>query len=78
MIPNLSNRAFIAAHAVRRASPAPAGQYATHHEVLLTCPVCGTPNFSARGLSAHQCRSTPDRRRLTPDELQLGRTRAGA
>lgn len=36
---------------------------------LVTCPLCGRDGFSVRGLRAHHCRSTADRRRLTPDEL---------
>lgn len=47
-------------------------------ELLLTCPCCGTPNFSPRGLAAHCCRSKPDRERLNPSELQLARQRATA
>jgi hypothetical protein len=76
MIAHLSNRAYIAAFTVRRSAVSPAGQYAAAHEVLQTCPVCGTPGFTARGLSAHHCRAKPDRSRLTPDELQTARTRA--
>lgn len=45
-------------------------------EVLLTCPVCGIPNFGERGLRAHCCHAKPDRARLTPDEIQLARQRA--
>jgi len=76
MIANLSNRAYIATFTARRAEPHAAGQYAASHEVLVACPVCGTPNFSERGLRAHCCRSKPDRGRLTPDELQRARTQA--
>lgn len=65
-----SNSDFIAAYRARQSVLRPAGQYASQHEVLLTCPICGTPNFSQRGLRAHHCRATPERRRLTPDELQ--------
>ena len=38
-------------------------------EQLFSCPVCGTPNFSARGLRGHCCRSKPGRARLTAAEL---------
>ena len=34
----------------------------------LTCPLCFITGFSATGLRHHRCRSTPDRRRLTPEE----------
>lgn len=49
---------------------------AAAQEILLTCPCCGTPNFSERGLRAHCCRQKPNRERLTPGELQLASTRA--
>ena len=71
-----SNRDFIAAYRARQSVLRPAGVYAAQHEVLLTCPICGTPNFSQRGLHAHHCRATPERRRLTPDELQRAATDA--
>lgn len=45
-------------------------------EQLLRCPVCGTPNFSARGLRAHHCRAKADRARLTPAELEIAQRRA--
>lgn len=45
---------------------------------LLRCPVCGIPNFSPRGLSAHRCRSKPNREQLTPAELELAKHRAAA
>lgn len=38
-------------------------------EALYTCPRCGTPNFSARGLTSHHCRAGGERSRLTPLEL---------
>lgn len=47
-------------------------------EVLLTCPRCGTPNYSERGLRAHCCKSKPNRERLTLPELELARARARA
>lgn len=47
-------------------------------EVLLTCPVCGIPNFSERGLRTHCCRAKPNRERLTLPELELARARAKA
>lgn len=34
----------------------------------LKCPLCNISSFTVRGLRAHHCRSTPDRRRLTADE----------
>lgn len=49
---------------------------------LLTCPCCGTPNFSERGLRAHCCRAKrsadQQNERLTPQEIQLAHTRANA
>lgn len=51
-------------------------------DALLTCPRCGSPNFSLRGLRAHRCtggnRSTGkgdrlEKRRLTATELALAR-----
>lgn len=72
----MTNRNFIASYLRRQSVLHPAGQHASRHETLLTCPVCGVPNFSERGLRAHHCRATPERRRLSPDELQLARTRA--
>lgn len=54
------------------------GMAAAATELLLTCPLCGTPNFSERGLRAHCCRSKPERERLTPDEIATARTRAQA
>jgi hypothetical protein len=73
---NTTNCDFIAAHRRRQSVLHPAGQHAASHEVLLTCPVCGTPNFSERGLRAHHCRAKPGRERLTPDEINNARTRA--
>lgn len=43
-------------------------------EQLFACPVCSTPNFSAKGLRTHCCRAKPNRARLTDAEL----VRAGA
>jgi hypothetical protein len=68
----MTNREFVAAYHGRYHAP---GQAAAR-ELLLTCPVCGTPNFSERGLRAHCCRAKPDRARLTPDELQRAQVRA--
>lgn len=45
-------------------------------ERLLTCPCCGIPNFSARGLRSHCCRAKPARARLNASELELARQRA--
>ena len=72
----MNNRNFITSYLRRQSVLRRPGQYAAAHEVLLTCPVCGTPNFSERGLRAHHCRAKPDRERLSIDELQLARTRA--
>ena len=71
----MNNRDFIAAYHGRYRAP---GVAAAATEVLLTCPCCGTPNYSERGLRAHCCRAKPGRERLTLGELQLARTRAGA
>ena len=45
-------------------------------EILLTCPCCGTPNFSDRGLRSHHCRAKPQRERLAQEEMDLARRRA--
>lgn len=70
MISHLEHGAL---HALHYQAP---GVSTAAKEMLLTCPCCGTANFSARGLSAHCCRAKPDRGRLTLDELQRARQRA--
>lgn len=37
---------------------------------LITCPRCGTPNFTRGGLRAHVCRGSANRSRLTPSEIR--------
>lgn len=69
----LSNREFIAAHRGRRTYP---GLAAAAGQPLLTCPCCGTANFSPRGLIAHCCRAKPNRERLTTSELEQARSAA--
>ena len=69
----LSNRDFIASYQARRTYP---GLAAAAVEVLLTCPCCGTANFSPRGLAAHCCRAKPGRERLSSAELTLAREQA--
>ncbi|MBI5768731.1 MAG: hypothetical protein HZA93_13115 [Verrucomicrobia bacterium] len=75
----MNNADFIAAHQARLSARSQApGMAAAATEVLLTCPCCGTTNFSSRGLTAHCCRAKPNRERLTPAELALARQRARA
>lgn len=69
-----SNAQFIAAYKARRYHAA--GVHAAATEPLLTCPVCHTPNFGARGLAAHCCRAKPGREKLSAQELALARARA--
>lgn len=69
-----SNAQFIADYKARRYHAA--GVRAAATELLLTCPVCGIPNFSARGLAGHCCRAKPDREKLSAEELNLARSRA--
>lgn len=52
------------------------GVRAAATEIMLTCPLCGIANFSARGLAAHCCRAKPDREKLSAEELALARSRA--
>jgi hypothetical protein len=40
--------------------------------------VCGTPNFSTRGLAAHACRKKPHREFLTKAEIQQAHAHAQA
>lgn len=70
----MSNAEFIAAH--RAGKFRAGGMHAASVEVLLTCPLCGIPNFSDRGLAAHCCRAKPGREKLSHAELTLARTRA--
>jgi hypothetical protein len=72
----MNNAQFIADHRVRRYRAG--GLTAAATETLLTCPCCGIPNFSARGLAAHCCQAKPDRERLSAAELSLARARATA
>lgn len=69
-----SNAQFIADYRARRYHAA--GVKAAATETLLTCPLCGIPNFSNRGLAAHCCRAKPDREKLSSPELALARSRA--
>jgi hypothetical protein len=68
-----SNAQFIANYQARRYH---AGGVTAATEPLLTCPVCGIKNFSARGLAAHCCRAKPGREKLSAQEIALARSRA--
>ena len=70
----MTNAAYIAAHRLRRQQHA--GLAAAATELLLTCPCCHIPNFSARGLAAHCCRAKAGREKLTPFELDQARASA--
>ena len=69
-----SNAQFVADYGARRYRAG--GVQAAATETLLTCPLCGTRNFSFRGLAAHCCRAKPDREKLSSAELSLARSRA--
>ena len=69
-----SNAQFIGDYRARRYHAA--GVTAAATQSLLACPLCGIPNFSARGLAAHCCRAKPDREKLSSAELSLARSRA--
>lgn len=69
-----SNAQFIANYQARRYHAG--GVTAAATEPLLTCPVCGIPNFSARGLAAHCCKAKPGREKLSAQEIALARSRA--
>jgi hypothetical protein len=45
----------------------PRSRRGAEKELVLSCPLCGQPNFTARGLRAHQCpkKSTPGREKHT-------------
>lgn len=69
-----SNAQFIADYKARRYHAG--GVTAAATEQLLTCPLCGIPNFSTRGLAGHCCRAKPDREKLSAQEIALARSRA--
>jgi len=74
----MNNRDFISHYRARPRRYIGGGQAAAAKETLLTCPVCGAPNFSARGLAAHACRSKPRREFLSQAEIQQAHAHAQA